>query len=1283
MYIEDDRSKLRPTHMDYPLENLGPEHFQEFCQALLLREHPNVQCFPVAQPDGGRDAISYISEQSAGKFVIFQVKYSRRPLAEADPHKWLLAIMDEELPKVKKLVPRGAIQFYLITNIKGTSHLDVGSMDQLSDRFRGELSIPFMCWWRDDINRRLDNAWAVKWVYPELMTGPDFLRAVIESGLSEHHERREGAIRAFLAQQYSTDEQVRFKQVELQNHLIDLFVDVPVVFRELGSDYRQARLFQGIVGNILHRTLDPDDAQATMYQHDYRHYGEAPVGSAALLLDAQFQARLPHIVLEGAPGQGKSTITQYVCQVHRMRLLKDAEALGKLPLEYRDVPPRLPIRIDLRDFATWLGRQDPFGGDEKKEPPAGWRKSIESFIAALIGFHSGGTNFTTDDLLAVFRISSVLIVLDGLDEVADINRRHEVVEEIMKGIQRLEANAASLQTVVTSRPAAFANSPGMPPDRYPYFQLASLTQSLINQYADKWLRGRRIDGKEASDFKKTLRDKLEYPHLRDLARNPMQLTILLSLILTRGSSLPDKRTALYDNYVDLFFNRESEKSPVVREHRDLLIDIHRYLAWVLQSEAEQGDARGSISQDRLQQTLASYLAREEQPTTLATELFTGMVERVVFLVSRVEGTFEFEVQPLREYFAGRFLYETAPYSPPGKEQRGTKPDRFDALARNFYWTNVTRFYAGCFSKGELPALVERLEELANDEGFKTTTHPRMLACTLLADWVFSQNPKSVAKVVKLVLDGIGLRYLLASGSHPRRHRTSWNPITLPPKCGREELVKRAFDILASAPPADYGFEIVELLRANVISVDESISAWRERASSVMPPRWLEYGLRLGVLSRLALSEIADLVERPDCSEESMDLLYRARRLDYLERDERTFELSVAAILAREMRPHHQRRMESALDALSHALDLTRYATAFSDRVPVALSKVLAQQNVPEHLHWGPELATNTELYLSHRKCVEVAALAQEESEKTAAEWATEISPWERIVEAGRAEWGDRWAFFSLANLAAGIKSSSERCGDSPDLLDRSRSLCRRTRHARLKSGSKLWWKGQFSAARTPEDRMIVSLVAMTWATPETLAAVHESLNDTLVRLDDQQWHQVFTSTRLSISLAHLRKEDVMTSFDAKALTGSLSARTVVALASRAVPETAHQLHQRFFADQVDNDPAILEFVQSEALDVERFGTGDWEPDLQRIQRCYESGALEPYRLALRRRRAGIMRLAIAKAIAGEPAMYPSYLVSLADESCTRSVARRAKAVADIAIREGWFGEPVPLRLFES
>ena len=45
--------------MDYQLENLGDERFQQLCQALLVREFPDVQCFPVGMPDGGRDSIRW------------------------------------------------------------------------------------------------------------------------------------------------------------------------------------------------------------------------------------------------------------------------------------------------------------------------------------------------------------------------------------------------------------------------------------------------------------------------------------------------------------------------------------------------------------------------------------------------------------------------------------------------------------------------------------------------------------------------------------------------------------------------------------------------------------------------------------------------------------------------------------------------------------------------------------------------------------------------------------------------------------------------------------------------------------------------------------------------------------------------------------------------------------------------------------------------------------------------------------------------------------------------
>jgi hypothetical protein len=373
----------------------------------------------------------------------------------------------------------------------------------------------------------------------------------------------------------------------------------------------------------------------------------------------------------------------------------------------------------------------------------------------------------------------------------------------------------------------------------------------------------------------------------------MQLAILLSLIHTRGTSLPDKRTALYDSYVELFFNREAEKSDIVRDNRDLLIDIHRYLAWLLHTEAELGSSapslrqNGAIEEGRLKQVLQDYLKAEgHHDPMLLEKLFTGVVERVVALVSRVQGTYEFEVQPLREYFAARYLYETAPYSPVGNERHGTKPDRFDAIARNFYWLNVTRFYAGCYSKGELASLIDRLGELIRDPDFCFLSHPRVLAATLLSDWVFTQHPKSVSEVIGLVVDGLGLRFLLTSNS--RRVSHSY-PLILPSACGKEELVARCFELLRNHPSTDYALDIVDLLQSNASRAEIS-PLWLHETSSVTDTSrtaWLRYGLQLGLLSTVSSDVLQDLLSDLPLTAERADLLMRGRRADVIQGSERS------------------------------------------------------------------------------------------------------------------------------------------------------------------------------------------------------------------------------------------------------------------------------------------------------------------------------------------------------------------------------------------------------------
>jgi hypothetical protein len=934
------------------------------------------------------------------------------------------------------------------------------------------------------------------------------------------------------------------------------------------------------------------------------------------------------------------------------------------------VPVKLPFKIDCRDLSRWLGKQNPFSPDNPNELPANWQKSLESFLAAQVTHHSGGAAFSIADLHAVVRISPILLVFDGLDEVADITRRREVVDEITRGTNRLEGIAAGVQAIVTSRPAAFANSPGLPEETYTYFSLASITQPLIEQYADKWLKARRLMGKEASDVRRILRNKLDQPHLRELARNPMQLAILLSLIHTRGGSLPDKRTALYDSYVELAFSREAEKSAVVREHRDLLLDIHRYLAWVLHSEAQTERNSGSVSDERLRQLVKAYLIAEQYDPSLADALFGGMIERVVALVSRVEGTYEFEVQPLREYFAARYLYETAPYSPPGNERRGTKPDRFDALSRDFFWQNVTRFYAGCFSKGELASLVERLQVLSRAAGYANTSHPQMLAATLLSDWVFAQHPRSMKQVVALILGGIGLRCVTAGAR--RYHRDE--PLILPKQSGNEELVDRCFELLSTHPARDYARMLIDLIRPNA-SPEEITARWLTSVTSASGKdrtRRIVYGMHLGALSKLPAPQVATLLE-DDCDyPERLTLLLRGGRSEFIEADENRFGTVIAHLL------NHNpdtgvRRSHSLTDVFFQVLSPLRYSCAFENRHPMPLSTLW--EHVYRPLDIGnalPSLEARPPWELAQH-CVDVIECAHDLWNVAAAKWAAEIGPWNELLEVARRYFGDAWLLRVFANTSAGIRSSEERCDDASDLLDIRIPLCRRARHARLKASATSWWHSQLEAATGREDTSFTLLVLLTWAGASVLQKHAAFIDDHLRSLEPDVWERLSYALQQAGYALGQERRDV--SLDVSALPPTLSERAVVTLASRVSIHVSDHLFQKYLHEYGGNDVTVLAFCQSMALRAAEKDSETWRSWLPIISRSYEKGAVSDryfgYRFA-RAARGADMPEAIAEEIVQHCETYPTELVAWAELTCRQKVAERIIPVGTVAVTERWF-----------
>ena len=217
----------------YQYEQLNDESFQQLSQSLLVKEFPGLQCFPVGQPDGGRDAIVRLFEPApdTSGFILFQVKFARRELSPSEARKWLLRTLRNELPRVRRQVGEGAKSFVLVTNVAETAHSKTGSVDKLQALLDEQIPIPAQAWWRGDIDRRLDDAWDLKFAYPALFSGTDLLRLVVEASPTEHRERRRNAITTFLSAQFESDREVKFKQAELENDIFDIFTDVPLVPR--------------------------------------------------------------------------------------------------------------------------------------------------------------------------------------------------------------------------------------------------------------------------------------------------------------------------------------------------------------------------------------------------------------------------------------------------------------------------------------------------------------------------------------------------------------------------------------------------------------------------------------------------------------------------------------------------------------------------------------------------------------------------------------------------------------------------------------------------------------------------------------------------------------------------------------------------------------------------------------------------------------------------------------------------------------------------------------------
>jgi hypothetical protein len=1269
----------------FPYEELDGARFQRLAQCLIVRYYDNVQCLPLSGADGGRDAIQLISDGERLKdAVIFQAKFKEREPLVSDfgghLYRWLKKQLGKELPKLKKLKDNGASQYIIITNITGTGPLESGTRDKAAAWAADNLPLPTIFWWRDDIDTRLASNTDLVFRF-NLFTGPDSVRAIIESRYNEHADgsirtnENPKSVRAFMAyvvNQYEDDAMLRFEQADIESSpLLDLFVDVPItvppghsITQELARSVREARVSADIGRDLyLHVDYFEDNQYSDLISELSLDDGSSDrprrnLGGAADLLLSTDEPTLRRVVIEAAPGQGKSTLAQYICQIHRVRVLGKRDDLQKVPIHHQEVPLRVPIRVEFKYLALWFAGKNPWTLKPVSDYPD-YAASLESFIAADIRYSTGGMSCTVDDVVSILSRNPTFLCLDGLDEVPDIDMRNTVVGSIERSLSRLTELGADIQVLVTSRPAVFVKAPQFT-SGFTYLQLAALDEKLIYEYAECWLAIRRMRPDQLSDFRDVLAAGLERNHVAELARNPMQLTILLSLILTKGRSLPDQRTELYEHYLTAYLDREAKKHEVVRENWRLLKRLHGYLAWILHGRSENDDGYGGeISYDELRDLIEQFLVEQERPE-LVDHLIIG-TERFYLLVSRIQGTYEFEVQPIREFFAARYLYKTANRSTAASPAPGSRPEILAELLRNPYWFNVVRFYCGWYDEGELADLTRHLTDLCSDGDYRYLTHPRSVVSAILQDCTTAESPRDTRELVTLMSDDLGIRLVTALTAEA----------TLPYGCGREMLVTRLRKSYLRKNVAEQHNRIANLLSHN--DAPESLGDWwlgLEGSEAITRTEWLRLGSQSRAISTLSLEDALRIFS-PDTTDR-LDWIrcVEAGRFDVAFHDDGRLNRFVAALGDGYASITEQRRLEAGpLWLLPELLKPGRFVAARNgdSLLPMFI------ESPPPVLDGCSESSARSLLDL-----LNVAALARSDS---ADDLARVMRP---IIDKGVEVLGQCWAVWRLALIAATSPRLSAR--RSISFGDETVSPLDRARRARLAGADVDFWSDVVTKAKgNREERLAACTSFFSWAHPDVFSVVLPKLAEWWHDLMSYDLRQIVDTIEFVTSVSGVgRSAPRPISLAALASLPDIPASMFSVLYSRTTDDADDLLLKRV-RSAYDQDPAaalrsqhgsvVSELLVYDAMrrrpieasldDVAIFYSHITEPTI--LSRCFRHLGLDPF-ASYRSERS----LDLARKILASPCDYPLSLIVQAQSRLASYSARQIPPLSRVASNAHWF-----------